>query len=206
MTNLNLPGMKDDSGKNRVALVLGGFASALLALSKVGTFGANKYTPNGWKTVANGEERYEDAMLRHWLAHKSGEEKDPESHLSHLSHFAWNALAILTLKEQSNGSKTDCVQPSTERAEDCNIRAGVPAIHPCGADDTPSVQPERAVFPSSASEQGPISSALSDAVRVRQKQIRYEFVYDPFLRKLVPVQSGVASDGDSRLPWLPSSR
>ena len=142
MTNLNLPGMKDDSGKNRVALVLGGFASALLALSKVGTFGANKYTPNGWKTVANGEERYEDAMLRHWLAHKSGEEKDPESHLSHLSHFAWNALAILTLKEQSNGSKTDCVQPSTEWAEDCDIRAGIPTIHPCRVDDTPSVQPK----------------------------------------------------------------
>ena len=115
-------------------------------------------------------------------------------------------LLIEFTKEETDGSKTDCVQPSTERAEDCNIRAGVPAIHPCGADDTPSVQPERAVFPSSASEQGPISSALSDAVRVRQKQSRNEFVYDPFLRKLVPVQSGVASDGDSRLPWLPSSR
>ena len=91
------PGAKLDGGKLRPALVLGGFASAVSAMVKVGSDGARKYTDNGWKTVPNGKARYEDALLRHLLAHLSGEELDPESGSPHISHCMWNAAAIYEL-------------------------------------------------------------------------------------------------------------
>jgi len=96
------PGAKLDTGKVRPALVLDGFSKALLAVSEVGTFGANKYTDNGWKEVPNGLQRYKDAKYRHQLSEAAGELYDPESHLLHAAHEAWNALARLELllKEQ----------------------------------------------------------------------------------------------------------
>ena len=90
-------GAKLDSGKVRPGLVLGGFARALWAVSEVGTFGANKYSDNGWVSVPNGESRYDDAGLRHWLKDKMGEKQDDDSKLRHLAHQAWNALAVLDL-------------------------------------------------------------------------------------------------------------
>lgn len=91
------PGAKADGGKYRPGLVLGGFARALIEVSKVGTFGAVKYTDNGWTEVPNGQARYEDAQLRHWLERKTGVLHDQESKLDHLAHDAWNALAKLDL-------------------------------------------------------------------------------------------------------------
>lgn len=93
----NAPGAKLDAGKNRLGLVLGGFSRALEAVGHVGTFGAQKYSPNGWKQVENGRERYEDALMRHYLASKT-ESHDPQTGLSHLAHLAWNALAVLELE------------------------------------------------------------------------------------------------------------
>lgn len=91
------PGAKLDQGKPRPDLVLGAFAGALAAVTDVGTFGANKYTDHGWRSVPDGERRYADAQLRHYLKRKSGEVRDPDSGLLHLAHEAWNALAILQL-------------------------------------------------------------------------------------------------------------
>ena len=93
----NTPGAKLDAGKVRPALVLGGFARALLEVSKVGTYGATKYTENGWMEVPNGLSRYDDAKLRHWLIEKTGVECDPDTNLAHAAHEAWNALARLDL-------------------------------------------------------------------------------------------------------------
>ena len=90
-------GVKLDAGKNDLGLVIGSFSSALIDVGKVGTFGANKYTRNGWQSVDNALDRYESALLRHYFQYKEGEINDPESGLSHLSHLAWNALAILSL-------------------------------------------------------------------------------------------------------------
>lgn len=92
----NEPGAKFDAGKPRTCLVLGGFSSALLEVSQVGTFGAEKYTDNGWRSVPNGVERYSNAMLRHLLA-ESKSETDDESGLRHAAHVAWCALARLEL-------------------------------------------------------------------------------------------------------------
>lgn len=91
------PGAKLDSGKLMAGLVLGGFARALEAVSEVGTFGANKYTPNGWVEVPNGVERYTDALYRHLLSEAKGELVDADSELMHAAHAAWNAIARLDL-------------------------------------------------------------------------------------------------------------
>ena len=93
----NTPGAKLDAGKNRPGLVLGGFARALWAVSEIGTFGAAKYTENGWVEVPNGQARYDDAKMRHWLKEHMGQELDPESEKLHMAHEAWNALARLDL-------------------------------------------------------------------------------------------------------------
>lgn len=92
------PGAKLDTGKPRCSLVLGAFANALLEVSRVGTFGADKYSDNGWLEVPNGQQRYADALHRHLLLDASGEVVDSESELSHKAHAAWNALAILELE------------------------------------------------------------------------------------------------------------
>lgn len=95
------PGSKLDARKTRADLVLGGFGRALNAVAQVGTYGAIKYTPNGWRVVPDGVNRYSNAMIRHYLAEKAGrdgiEEKDPESNFLHAAHLAWNALARLEL-------------------------------------------------------------------------------------------------------------
>jgi len=88
-------GAKLDKGKNRLGLVIGGFARALIEVGKVGTFGANKYTDDGWKYVQNGEQRYTDALYRHLLAEANGEELDSETGLLHAAAVAWNSLARL---------------------------------------------------------------------------------------------------------------
>lgn len=94
------PGAKLDAGKNRLGLVLGGFSLALCQVGLIGTYGANKYTDNGWMSVPNAADRYRDALYRHLMAFEGGEECDPESGLKHLAHAAWNALAILELMER----------------------------------------------------------------------------------------------------------
>ena len=93
----NAPGAKLDAGKNRLGLVLGGFALALQEVGKVGTYGAGKYTDNGWKKVPLGVARYTDAMYRHQMMEASGEAIDTETGISHAAHAAWNALARLNL-------------------------------------------------------------------------------------------------------------
>lgn len=98
-------GVKLDEGKNRLGLVFSGFSRALEEVGKVGTFGANKYTDNGWQTVENGQERYTDALLRHLFATFRGDWYDNESRLLHLSHVAWNALAILELELEATTYK-----------------------------------------------------------------------------------------------------
>ena len=90
-------GAKLDHGKNRLGLVLLAFSRALQAVGEVGTYGAEKYTENGWIDVPNGEARYTDAMLRHLFKEASGEQLDSDTNLLHAAHCAWNALSRLDL-------------------------------------------------------------------------------------------------------------
>jgi hypothetical protein len=89
---------KADTGKRE------GFSllpwDVITGLAAVYAYGRKKYAANSWQTVppdAQGrtaEERYEEAMFRHWSDFKKGEWRDPESGLPHLYHFLWNAVAI----------------------------------------------------------------------------------------------------------------
>lgn len=92
--NPHEPGSKLDAAKSNCDLVFSGFANALLEVAKVGTYGATKYTENGWKDVPNGIRRYRSALYRHLLAL---EDFDPDTRLPHMAHVAWNALAALEL-------------------------------------------------------------------------------------------------------------
>jgi hypothetical protein len=91
-------GAKLDSGKNRIDLIFNGMPLALKAIAEVATFGANKYSEDGWQHVPDGIKRYTAAMDRHRL--ETG--KDPDSGLLHDAHLAWNALARLELKLRKN--------------------------------------------------------------------------------------------------------
>lgn len=99
------PGAKLDAGKIRPALVLGSFARALWKVSEVGTYGARKYSDNGWLSVDNGISRYSDAELRHMLREWMGEERDPDTDIEHAAHHAWNALARLELLLREKDTK-----------------------------------------------------------------------------------------------------
>lgn len=90
-------GAKLDSGKVDMALIFDGMPRALLAVGEVATFGAAKYTRNGWMSVPEGERRYRAAQDRHRLKRFTEGEYDSDSKLLHLAHAAWNALAELEL-------------------------------------------------------------------------------------------------------------
>lgn len=91
------PGAKLDAGKLKAALVMGDFARALTEVIRVGTFGANKYSPHGWLSVDDAVERYTDAMQRHYLKEITEGPLDDDSGITHAGHLAWNALARLEL-------------------------------------------------------------------------------------------------------------
>lgn len=94
------PGAKLDAGKVRPSLILSSMPRAILAVAEVGTFGAEKYSKDGWLMVDNGIERYTDAMDRHRLYAGIDGPFDPQSKLLHAAHEAWNALARLELMLQ----------------------------------------------------------------------------------------------------------
>ena len=90
-------GDKYDDGKFQYDLVMVDMARALYAVVDVATYGANKYTPGGWKYVDDAFRRYENAQFRHAAYRHFGEMYDSESKRLHLAHEAWNALAKLEL-------------------------------------------------------------------------------------------------------------
>lgn len=99
------PGAKLDAGKPRVAFALSQFFRALSLVDGVSRYGANKYTPNGWRDVPDGEERYMEALLRHLAAHRGGEVYDKDTQLLHCAHLAWNALAVLEFVCKNHSSQ-----------------------------------------------------------------------------------------------------
>lgn len=89
---------KADKGK------VGGFHllpwSVLTGLAAIYDYGRKKYAANSWQEVPpdgegrTAEERYEDAMFRHFGAFKEGKWLDPESKLPHLYHALWGMVAL----------------------------------------------------------------------------------------------------------------
>lgn len=104
--NAHDPGAKLDAGKPMVGLMLQGFPRALRAVAEVTTYGAKKYSPNGWMHVPDGFNRYSDAMGRHLLLETEEGPYDGESQCLHAAMVAWNALARLELMMRGHDSKT----------------------------------------------------------------------------------------------------
>jgi len=114
------PGAKLDAGKPRMTLVLGGFGKALRAVAEVGTYGADKYSDNGWMQVPNGVERYTDALFRHIFDEQNGQELDSDTEMLHAAHAAWNALARLELKIRETEGADDHLTSTFHPLEDHN--------------------------------------------------------------------------------------
>lgn len=66
----------------------------LYSVAKVLTMGAKKYTPHGYRTVEDAENRYSSALLRHLTDFQQGIELDEESGLPHIDHVICCALII----------------------------------------------------------------------------------------------------------------
>ena len=84
-------GVKLDGGKPMMNLI---YWPAVIGIAEVLTFGAKKYTADGWQTLPDRKNRYFAATMRHLLAYWSGERVDPESGLSHLDHVATNIMFL----------------------------------------------------------------------------------------------------------------
>ena len=76
-------GRKFDGGKLQYGLLP---PHALEATVEILTFGAQKYAPNNWMFVEDGDARYFDALQRHIWKWKMGQENDIETGKNHLAH------------------------------------------------------------------------------------------------------------------------
>jgi len=84
-------GVKFDSGKIPLELLS---PIALVKISEALAFGARKYDENNWRKGMKWT-RVAGAAFRHLLAWLGGEDKDPESGLSHLSHLGCCVMFLL---------------------------------------------------------------------------------------------------------------
>jgi hypothetical protein len=93
-------GVRENLGKPPVSLIL---SRALLEVAKVSEFGAKKYEPHNYRKGMKWS-FFIDAAMRHLIKYTIGERIDEESGLSHLSHIAWNILALLEYEVEGLGT------------------------------------------------------------------------------------------------------
>jgi hypothetical protein len=91
-------GLKFDDDKPRWDLLP---LNPIEDIVKVLTFGATKYGPNNWRGVENAKERYFAALLRHIVAYRKGEYKDPETGLPHIAHALCNLVFLHELEAEN---------------------------------------------------------------------------------------------------------
>lgn len=91
---------KDDSEKIRVELLS---VPAMTAIAEVMTFGARKYDAHNWRK-GFAWSRLIGAAIRHMFAWMSGEDKDPESGLSHLAHAGCCIMFLIEHEKQGLGT------------------------------------------------------------------------------------------------------
>lgn len=85
--------VKFDTGKSDYSLLPW---DALDEVVKVMEYGKTKYSAHNWSCGAGFKySRVFNATMRHLLAFMRGEDKDPETGLSHIAHCACNVLFLL---------------------------------------------------------------------------------------------------------------
>jgi hypothetical protein len=88
-------GIKHDQGKPTLALL------SPVAINKIGlvmNYGATKYADHNWRKGISWS-RLLSACLRHTFAYIGGEDKDPETGISHLAHAACCLMFLLEFEE-----------------------------------------------------------------------------------------------------------
>lgn len=98
-------GTKHDNEKPDMSLLS---SVALIEMSKVMTFGKKKYSANNWRSGIEWS-RVIAAAFRHLTAYNGGEDKDPETGITHLAHCACDLMFLMeyekTHKELDNRYK-----------------------------------------------------------------------------------------------------
>jgi hypothetical protein len=102
MDNKEPEGKKFDGGKLRYDLLP---VKPIEDVTKVITFGANKYGDNNWKQLNNARERYYAACARHIAEYRKGNQIDDESGLPHLAHAMCNIIFIMELMDNEDNQK-----------------------------------------------------------------------------------------------------
>lgn len=98
LPDIKMPGLKYDTGKLRWDLLP---LKLIRKIVDVLTFGSIKYEDNSWQGLADAENRYYAAMMRHLDAWRSGELIDPESGRTHLAHAACNIIFLLWFEDKA---------------------------------------------------------------------------------------------------------
>lgn len=114
-------GIKYDAEKIRTDLVS---SLAIEELAKVLTFGAKKYTAHNWR-LGMSWSRLIGACLRHVYAFMRGEDRDPETGLSHLAHAMCCIMFLLEYQLTGNGSDD---RWDERRKVPCNERRDDPPV------------------------------------------------------------------------------
>lgn len=106
-------GKKNDTGKPPMALVSSVFIEEI---AKVLDFGRVKYSAWNWKEGFVWS-RVASAILRHTFAWLRGEDKDPETGLSHLSHAACGLMFLIDFEINKIG-QDDRYKPNSDKQSD----------------------------------------------------------------------------------------
>jgi hypothetical protein len=92
-------GTKFDEGKPPCSLIS---SDALLELSRVLDYGSKKYAAHNWHAGFKWS-RVLDAALRHIYRYNSGEQVDPETGISHLTHAFCNLMFLVDFEKNNVG-------------------------------------------------------------------------------------------------------
>lgn len=93
------PGIKHDQEKPDMSLLS---SIALTKLAQVMTFGKKKYSAHNWRGGIEWD-RVLSACMRHITAYNGGEDKDPETGLSHIAHAMCCLMFLLEYEETHKG-------------------------------------------------------------------------------------------------------
>lgn len=88
---MSSPGVKHDQEKPDMSLLS---SIAMVKIAQVMTYGKKKYSAHNWRGGLS-YSRLLAAALRHLFAYLGGEDKDPETGLSHLAHCGCCLMMLL---------------------------------------------------------------------------------------------------------------
>lgn len=98
-TQVEKEGIRHDEGKPQISLVP---PESINALASVLTKSIVRYEPRNWEKGMDWSRCY-DSLQRHLIAWWGGQDKDPDSGLSHLWHALANLTFLVTYEQRGRG-------------------------------------------------------------------------------------------------------